>query len=296
MQKNHRKRIIILLFFILLFLCAVPAVSYAAQQQNALPAPSTTVTVPAGTTVASLGKILYIQSTGQTLTVFKADGTTRSSGPVGTGDLAVLTDAHGKITGCVKILVTGSESSGASQQPSQQPSSNGCSSSPQSSSLPDSGISSGEPGSGSSQQQISSVPSSSSSSGIPQSGEYVFTKPVTVESLQKTLDAQNDIYAARVIVTSVSGIRRESGYVCTGDSITVLDQNGQITSTVTADVLGDLTRCGMPTETGCSLLYSYLTNQSGLKSDLLSAADMNQDGRVDTADLLAMKKALNGGS
>jgi hypothetical protein len=48
------------------------------------------------------------------------------------------------------------------------------------------------------------------------------------------------------------------------------------------------------TENGCSLLYGYLTGFNSLPDDLLAAADVNRDGRVDTTDLLKMKIKLRG--
>lgn len=227
-----------------------------------------------------------------TCTVRKTDGSTRDSGFVETGDLAVIKDAWGNIMDCIKLLV------GDSDSQSEPPSSN--SSHPESSSAPapESEVSSNpvEPGH-SSEPPVSSSSSnpsgsevSSPSSGIEKNNPYIFKQSVKISSLQSIPDLQME--GCTILVTSASGIKKESGYLCTGDTISVLNLNGTVIRTKTATVLGDLTRCGKVTESGCSLLYNCLTNQSSLKSDQLSAADMNQDGKVDTADLLAMKKAL----
>ena len=290
MQTNRKKRIVLYGLLLLLFLCAVPAVSHAAGQQSALPEPMGTMDVPPGTTVASLRAMFGIPGTGETLAVWKADGSVRESGPVETGDLFVLTGARGSVDDCETIRVAGSEP-GSSLPESEKPPDGSASSLPDSS-LPEPDVSSGAPAVPQSGEPSPSSPPASSGSrdGV----VSVFAEPVTVAALQATLDAQGSADADRAVVTSADGVRRESGYVCTGDHIAVLDKSGETSGTATAVVLGDLTRCGGPTRDGCGLLYNYLTNRSGLDADLRNAADMNRDGCVDTADLLSLKKKLDG--
>ena len=122
-------------------------------------------------------------------------------------------------------------------------------------------------------------------------GYTVFAPGTTVEALQDELTAAG-ADGCRLKVKSHSGRIRGSGDICTGDTLTVLDADGNTLSSTTAVVPGDLTRCGLPTNEACDLLYAHLIRRSTLSGDLLNAADLNRDGAVDTSDLLLLKKAV----
>ena len=268
-----------MLISLLVFLCVIPAVSHAAQSSGTLPDPTCSYEVAPGTVVSDLRNIFELSSD-MKLLVRKADGSIRASGPVETGDRAVVTDSSGELFDCIAITVKGrpAPSSAASSRDSPG------SSAPGSSNVPvpvSSGNSSQSSPEASSAQPVSS---SSTASEI----DPVFSDSVPVASLAAVFGDE----AGRVSVFTPDGAKRESGLVCTGDVIVLQDGSGNTLRTVTATVLGDLTRCGTVTENGCSLLYGYLTGRDSLSADLLSAADMNRDGKVDTADLLKMKIKL----
>lgn len=135
--------------------------------------------------------------------------------------------------------------------------------------------------------------SSSAASPWPseENGWTVFAPGTTVETLQEELSAAG-ADGCRLKVKSHSGRIRGSGDICTGDTLTVQDAGGNALSSTTAVVPGDLTRCGLPTNEACDLLYAHLIRRSELSGDLLNAADLNRDGAVDTSDLLLLKKAV----
>lgn len=119
---------------------------------------------------------------------------------------------------------------------------------------------------------------------------YFFPGPVTVLELQRQLENEAGNPSLHVSVISFSGKRRAKGYVCTGDSVLTVTAAGIKASDVTAVIPGDLTRYGKSTADGCTLLYRYLSGQSELADDQCAAADLNRNGKADTADLLLLKK------
>lgn len=145
-------------------------------------------------------------------------------------------------------------------------------------------------------ESSSSSPSSSQSGSsfslwnMDEDGLAVFDAGTTVESLQDKLDVENGA-GCQLKVKSRAGRICGSGYLCTGDTLSILDSGGKTLESTKTVVPGDLTRCGVPTPEACSLLYSHLTRRSELTGDLLDAADLNRDGAVDTSDLLLLKKA-----
>ena len=241
---------------LLLFLGFLPAVCRAAQPTAALPEPTDFFTVDPGTRTTDLRKIFQL-STSISITVYKADGNIRPSGFLETGDRMVTRNSV-RMLDCVQITVKG--------QPA-----------------PSSGTSSGTPAS-------SSSASSTSSSLGDDTKEAVFKEPVDAASAAGTFTD----CAARVTVFAPDGSVRKSGPVCTGDRIVLQDKSGTVLRILHVTVLGDLTRCGKPTESGCTLLYEYLTGNASLPDDLSAAADVNCDGRIDTADLLKMKFTVSG--
>lgn len=289
MPEIKKKQILILLFCLLLFLCAVPAVSYAAQQNSSLPKPMGEIVVADGTTVEML-KISFVgNAPGTTFRVYKSDGSIRADGFVETGDLAAAFDSQGEVLDCEKVIVKSSASSSSPAVSSAVPSavsSEASSSVPQSSETPISSAASAE-----SISSSSSVSSAASSSDA-QKSVYVFAHSITVDEVRYPADSSMESGKYRIIVTTASGVRRGNGYVCTGDEIHVFNDSGEAIDTMTAVILGDLTHCGKVSDNGCAMLYNYLTNQRSMDSEALAAADINQDGVVDTADLLCMKKEL----
>lgn len=163
-------------------------------------------------------------------------------------------------------------------QESSAPSSTGVSEVPSSNSPSDSS------------QAASSAVSSASQPAAPDAEPYLFSGPITVESLQQQLDA--DGRGARVRVTSANGSPVTSGSVGTGFMIEVL-LNGQTESCITAVVPGDLTGAGSVTEQDKRILYEHVTNQKGLDGLYFQAADLNKNGKVDTGDMLRIKSMIN---
>lgn len=172
----------------------------------------------------------------------------------------------------------GSSSVPPSSSPSSQESSG--SSVPSSSSQP-----------GSSLPSTPSTPSSSSSSPTPpKAAPYYFTGAVTVNELQKQLDAEGR--GAAVRITAADGTPVVSGSVGTGAVIEVL-VNGVVESRVTAVVPGDLTGSGTLTPRDSALIYEYCIGRQNLSGYYLDAADVNRDGKVDTSDMLQIKSKIS---
>lgn len=267
-----------MLLALLVFLCVVPAVSHAASDPGPMPEPSDNYEVAPGTTVERVS-VTFQQDSSWKVVIRKADGSVRSDGIVETGDRVIITDSGGGLLGCVAITVKG--------QPA--PSSEAASSSLPVSSAPAPTSSSASSAQPEPSSAASSQPPTPSSSPVPHA-DPVFSESVSVGALAAVFGEKAD----RVSVFMPGGAKRENGLVCTGDTIVLQDEHGNTVRALTATVLGDLTRCGAVTETGRALLYGYLTGQNSLSGDLLAAADMNRDGRVDTADLLSMKIKLRG--
>lgn len=261
-RKHFGKPTVFILLTLLVFLCVVPAVSHAASDSDPLPKPAESYEVTAGTTVEQM-LVLFQRNPGWTAVIRETDGSIRNSGLVETGDRLIVTDSNGKLCDCVAITVK-DQLAASSETVSSSPSA--------SSAL----ISSA----------VSQQPSPSSSPVLP--ADPVFSESISVGALAAVFGEKAD----RVLVYMPGGVKRDSGLVCTGDRIVLQDESGNTVRALTVTVLGDLTRCGRITETGSTLLYGYLTGQNSLSSDLLSAADINRDGRVDTSDLLSMKIKL----
>ncbi len=271
----------------LLFLAAAPAVSHAMELSAAETADSVRV-FPQGSTVKSLGRTLIPQNSGATLQVRAPDGTPRSR-EVFTGDTARILDRSGGVVDTFTIVLEGDALPVSSAGPSSQPES---SSEPAPSSQPGS---SSEPGSSSQGSSAPEPPESAGPLPVPDEGGLLvfFPSPVTVAGLADELYAPGQYRPEelRFSVRSAAGSARESGSVCTGDAIRVLDGGGKFLYQSTAVVAGDLTRCGRATPQACSLLYDYLARKADLREDQLDAADLDRDGRVGTGDLLRLKKA-----
>lgn len=292
---GKKPAVFVLLLILLGFLCALPAVSHAAQSSGSLPEPDGSYTLPSGTLVSDLPVIFGLRSN-RKLTVFDAGGTARENGTVHTGDLVVIRDSSGRLLDCIAIVVQGeasAPSSGSGQASEPPPSLSSGGGSAVSSEAPSSGTSCSS--AVSSEAGESSAPDSPASSSAPASsaapvvrGGAVFESSVPVTSLAGIFGGE----AAGVTVFAPDGTERTNGMVCTGDAVVLQGETGNTLRTVTVTVLGDLTRCGVVTQSGCRLLHSYLSGRSALPPDLLMAADMNRDGLVDTADLLEMKLRL----
>lgn len=268
MRKNsNEKTILLFLLPLFVFLCCLPASTRAAQPSAALPEPTDSCEVAPGTAENALRAELGL-TPDFSLTVFTADGNRRTSGALETGDRAVIRDSSGAIVGCILITVQGEPTPSSAVSPG---SSSGAS-------VPDSSSEVPEPNS-----------SDASASSPPKPAESpVFGESVDAADVPRLFASE----AANAAVFSPDGLKKESGPVCTGDRIILQDEKGTVLRTLNVTVLGDLTHCGKPTESGCTLLYEYLTGHSSLPADVSAAADMNRDGRVDTSDLLKMKVLL----
>lgn len=303
MRQNSAKRpFIFTLLFLVAFLCCLPAVSHAVQSSGSLPSATDSCEVPAGTDAARLRTIFQL-SKDLKLTVYQADGSVRSTGCVVTGDRAVIRDSAGELVDCILIAVEGQPavsavssavSSEAPPDVSQAVSS--VSSTPVSEvSGPEVSSSSAQPVSSEPTQPVSSEASQPVSSGTPSSAPEPAAKQELI--LKESIEASCAVRllsgeASRVTVFAPDGSARKDGLICTGDRFVLQDERGNVFRTMTVTVLGDLTRCGRPTESACSLLYGYLTGNTSLPADLSAAADINRDQRVDTADLLRIKLKL----
>lgn len=269
MMSETVKQYAAVFLLLFLFLLVMPAVSHGAESKTAAGAGTVedsggvspgqvppSYSFPAGTTVEALTQQLAPQGPDEVLRVLKPDGSIRASGLIETGDTVEVLDGSGRVLSCVIAQVEAGSGSSSSQS------------------------------SGSSQQDPSSV-----SLGQPEGNGYtVFSPGTTVEALQDELDA-GGAQGCRLKVKSHAGRIRGSGNICTGDALSVLGEDGNVIFTTKAVVPGDLTRCGVPTDEACDLLYSHLIRRSELTGDLLDAADMNRDGAVDPSDLLLLKKA-----
>ncbi len=131
--------------------------------------------------------------------------------------------------------------------------------------------------------------SSGTESGSTDARVYVFPEAITVETLQKQLDSEGR--GAAVRVTAADGTTVKSGNVGTGSTVEVL-RNGQAESRVTAVIPGDLTGSGEVTERDGALLYEHITNQRQLTGLFFKAADINGDEKIDTSDMLRIKKLM----
>lgn len=145
-----------------------------------------------------------------------------------------------------------------------------------------------------------SVPSGAPENSIPSSPDhsepnvsdakpYVFSGPITVETLQQQLDS--DGRGATVRVTDTNGSLITNGGVGTGSIVEVL-LNGRIESRIVAVVPGDLTGTGTVTAQDNRILYEHVTNQAGLNGFFFQAADINNNSKVDPGDMLKIKSMI----
>lgn len=121
---------------------------------------------------------------------------------------------------------------------------------------------------------------------------YRFPGPVLVSDLPGWLAAAGRSPLLHVCVYMPGGGLRESGAVCTGDIVVTFFPDGRVDSRVSAVIPGDLSQCGAPDPESVELLYGCLTGKTPLPDGPFAAADLDGDGSVDTADLLALKKTL----
>ena len=278
-QTTNKKPVRFVFLALLGFLCVLPAVFHAAQPTGDLPQPSGSYTVAPETLVSGL-PVLFRLPSSRKLTVFRPDGSARESGAVHTGDLAVIRTSSGKLVDCIALVVQG-EDTASSCEPSSEPAPSEAAPAPpeQASSTPASSY-------WESSSPASSAAASSGTAAV--GGTAVFESSVPAASLAGIFGGEADGVSA----FAPDGTERTDGPVCTGDTIVLRGADGHVLRTVAVTVLGDLTRCGTVTQDGCGLLHACLTGKSALPPDLFAAADLNRDGAVDTADLLAMKLRL----
>lgn len=155
-------------------------------------------------------------------------------------------------------------------------------------------------------ESVSSVSSSIVSSQQPEESEPALSKfrfegPVTVESLQKELDA--NALGQKLRVFSADNTEIKKGCIGTGQIIKTF-LNDKIESQYIVLIPGDLDGTGTITEDDCRILYSYFTKSPLLCSSVLSgnffdAAKISDDKKLDTirkelypSDLLKIKKLV----
>lgn len=90
-----------------------------------------------------------------------------------------------------------------------------------------------------------------------------------------------------------NGVSLVSGYVMTGAVLLAKEEGGEIAEGLTVIVPGDLSGTGRLTQTDSKLLYRVLNGTAELDEASFSAADMDGDGQLTTADLLILKKKIN---
>ena len=263
-------------FLIFLFLLSVPPSAFHAEQAaNQGSSPEYTEHwFGDGATVESVREGFSNFDSGTTVSVTDQDGASRTSGPLAEGDIVEVYDCSGKLF-LTFVNVKPEDVSEASSGKSDKDSSVG-------------------------ESQSSSTPQQTGSSSIQEGpvysgdgGYYRFDGPVPVAELEDLLSKQG-VAGSVLTVRTASGSIRQSGAVCTGDTLTVENPDGTLQSRVTAVIPGDLTRCGSPDAAACKMLYNYLTGSGTLKSDLRRAADLNGDGSITTSDLLQLKKLISG--
>lgn len=265
MRNFFKKRGLFYIVFTAIFLLVIPfAVCRAADVSSQTLAAGkvgfasgkNSITFHKNVTVEMLQEQLAVQNKKLRVAVFGTDGNPKVKGNIVTGDVIKTIDSNENILSTVYaiVMIDGSSSS-----------------------VPES---------------YSSVPESSSS--VPPGKEStVFAETVTMENLTKQMFLQAQYDGFSIKVSTPGGKHRVSGCICTGDTICVLDEEGNTKSNTKVIVLGDLTRCGTVTGQGCGILYDYLVCNETLDDDVISAADINRDGTVNTSDLLKMKKALS---
>ena len=307
MERFERKSQVFLFLIVLIFLVAVSTAVSNVRARADSPSDDSFRFLQ-GTTVESLQTELSRRQSDWSLTVFCSDGTQRESGTIQDGDFMEIVDGDGNLLKLVTAVISSSADDltdlfGPVAEPPSQPSSQAPPTSSQPSSSDSEMPSSSQPSESdpSSDPTSSSAPVSSgpaSSSGSPHSapsqssGDYIYSEPVTVESLKAQIADKTESEGCVLDVTEPDGQKRMAGFLCTGDMVRVVMPDGTAQSSVRAIVLGDLTRSGSPTVQSGALLYAYLTGQKELDGDLLEAADLDRSGQVDTSDLLLLKKRI----
>lgn len=220
------------------------------------------------------------------VSVLRRDGSVRRDGTVESGDLLIIADETGEEIERFTVVLEGAASSSA---PPEEPASSAPASAP---SRP---ASSGG-------TQVFPVPSAAESAPPVEGslvlkgdsdGFYRFSGPVTVEELAEEIRPQP--HGLWVRVTSPSGTDRKSGSVCTGDTVDTLDAEGARQSRVIAVIPGDLTGSGSVTEESLVLAQDFLLHRGSLSRLESRAADMDENGAMDTSDLLLMCKSRSAG-
>lgn len=100
-----------------------------------------------------------------------------------------------------------------------------------------------------------------------------------------------DMGSATLRAVKPNGTVLESGNIGTGTSIELRD-NERVIDHLVAVVKGDFVGSGNLTSRDERLLYAHLNNGSSLSGVYLQAADIDNDGIVDTTDLLLLKRLV----
>lgn len=109
----------------------------------------------------------------------------------------------------------------------------------------------------------------------------------TFAMLKKELDIQGAVLRAE----RPNGVTLASGYAMTG-AVLFAESDGIITDSLTVIVPGDLNGSGTVTESSSRILYRVLSGTAELDEATFAAADLDGDGKITTADLLALKKKI----
>ena len=275
MQDLHLKKYMPLIILAAVFLACIPFSIYgAAYQSGQAQSPAwyasgetADYTFAKGTTVSMLQKELDAQPSGLTVAVFTADGSEKAEGELEDGDIVQTLDEDENILSTVTAVIKQEEES--------------------SSSAGDDSPSSGKSG----QDEPSS--SAGEDTGLPEDGTYYILNAGTcVDDISENIYEKSGRGDFEIKIKARGGRWKQSGLLCTGDTLEIISGDGENVCEADIVVLGDLTGCGDITAKSCDLMYSYLSFDKDLTGCSLAAADMDRDGEVDTSDLLLMKRAL----
>ena len=96
---------------------------------------------------------------------------------------------------------------------------------------------------------------------------------------------------SELLVKKPNGSTQKSGVVGTGVLVNAV-RDSSILDTLTVVVYGDVDGTGTVTSTDVRLLYDHLIQKTPLDGIFYTAADLDQNGTVETVDLVLLKKRL----
>ena len=158
----------------------------------------------------------------------------------------------------------------------------------------------------SSEPEESSTPEGSSEPEEPEpggegTGEWSSTFPVDWERGRITVPLETTFYALEqsfslregesVTARRPNGAALQSGFLMTGAQVT-LSREGEEDVRLVVSVLGDLDGDAACSADDLELLQEYLNGRDNLTAAERVAADLNEDGRIGTADLFWLRQTL----